>query len=236
MQHGKIRKNTVCGKQCFLQPLRVPKFLQLCKCQGICQLEFPDSGTNEALHGAAAAQFFPNIGTETADIGSLGTFHAEFYHGKLYFQNLDCRQIHMSCLPFHFFARSGQLIELFPIDLQCRIHGWDLVIAADKTGDHFTYLCFTHRHFPLFQNGSRDILGICDLSQQKFCHIFLGPVRQHFTCSGSIPQTYRKHTGSLWIQCTCVPYLFLPADPAKLGYHIMGGKARFLIYIDDAVH
>ena len=89
----------------------------------------------------------------------------ELHHRKSYFQDLDRRQIHMSCLPFHFFTCPGKLIEFFPVDLQCGIHRRNLVITADKASDHFTYLCLIHRYFPFFQNGSRGILGICDLTQ-----------------------------------------------------------------------
>lgn len=122
MQHGKIRKIRSVGSSAS-SSLSVSRSSCSCASVRASAAGIPRLWYERGSAWCRRSTVFPNIGTETADIGSLGTFHAEFYHGKLYFQNLDCRQIHMSCLPFHFFARSGQLIELFPLTFSAEYMG-----------------------------------------------------------------------------------------------------------------
>lgn len=80
------------------------------------------------------------------------------------------------------------------------------------------------------------VLGISFLSKQQHGPVSLCLVGQHVTESGSLSQADRKYTLRCRIQGSGVADFFHAQDTTQLRYHIVGGKAFFLIYIDDSVH
>ena len=83
---------------------------------------------------------------------------------------------------------------------------------------------------------TRSVLGIRLLSQEQHRTVGLGFTRQHITQSGSLAQADRKHALRCRVQGPGVTDLFHAQDAPQLRYHIVGGKAFFLVYIDDSVH
>ena len=83
---------------------------------------------------------------------------------------------------------------------------------------------------------ARGILGIRFLAQKQYCTVGLGFIGQHVTETGSLSQADRKYALRRRVQGSGVTDFFHAQDPTQLRYHIVGGKAFFLVYIDDSVH
>ena len=87
----------------------------------------------------------------------------------------------------------------------------------------------------LLKDGSGQILGIRHLPQKQNRLILLCLSRKQVTQLRCISQTYGKYPDRIRVQGTCMADFFLAAYATQLRHHIMGGKARFLIYIQHAV-
>ena len=62
--------------------------------------------------------------------------------GCIDLKDLDVGDLHQSRLPLHLDPCTGILIELFPVDLACGIHGCKLLIAPGKGKDRLADLRF----------------------------------------------------------------------------------------------
>ena len=135
--------------------------------------------------------------------------------------NLHIQNPYPSGLALHLFAFAGQLIELFSVDLQGRIHGRDLVVVAKEAHDRLPDLLPGGCHRRFCQHPAGSILGVGGLSQQKHC-----PVGLLFFCQKSaelcgISQTDRKNSLRIRIESSRMAYLFLFYDSAELRHHVV---------------
>ena len=142
-----------------------------------------------------------------------------------------------SCFPLYFFALSGKLIKLFPVNFECRIHRRNLIVFSLKAADHIFHF-FIGQIFctVLFQNLTGSILCIRHLTKKKNRLIGFIFICQQVTKLCCFPKADRKYSFGIRIKGSGMPNLFLLYDPTQLCNHIMGRIAFFFIYIQHAMY
>ena len=170
-----------------------------------------------------------------ADIGSLTAGHSYFHQWKMKFQRLNLIEAHRPGFSLNCFALSCQLVKFLSIYLQSRIHRRNLKLLPYKAFQYLSHFLLGHIHRLLFQNCSRHILGIRVDSQMKHCLIRFFLICKKIHQLGALSKSYRQNTGSIRVKSPCMSYFFHMENSPKLGYHIMGGKAFFLVNYNDSL-
>ena len=91
-------------------------------------------------------------------------------------------------------------------------------------------------HFPLFQNGAGDILGVGRKAQAQGGLIGFFGVFKKFHPPGGPAHEHRQHAGGHGVQGAAVADAAGIEHPAQPGGHILAGPVLGFIDNDDSVH
>ena len=110
-------------------------------------------------------------------------------------QKLQLIDLDRTCGTFYLYALTCQLIQLFAVDFDCRIHRRQLHLLAGKLRQHRFQLLFAEgRHRHRFDNLTAVIAGNGLRSQRKFGNIFLAAFYSKFQQTGCTARKNRKNS------------------------------------------
>ena len=230
-------KQPLHGNQRFrFQPVFLRKMLQLAEGTRLFHRKTAHTRALSGFSSLAAAELLPDIMTERPDVGTLEHSTRKVISGSSV-SRIQMEKIctGLACLSTSLPALASSY-SFFPFTLSAGIHGRDLLISP-KEGKHCSLrLLFIHRHLVLLKDGSGQILGYpSPFPEAEPPHTPLSLPQAGHTASLPFP----RHTGSTptasGSRVPVWPIFFWPQYAAQLRHHIMGGKARFLIYIQHAV-
>ncbi len=150
--------------------------------------------------------------------------------------NFNFMNLYVPCLPFYRLSLSCQLIQLFSVNFQGRVHGRNLRILSLKGLNRLIYFFNRRCNLSGFQDFSRYILGIRNLSQKQDSPISLVPIRKKLTYFGCFSQAHWKHAFRIRVQRTCMPNSLLPQDSPEPGNHVVRSISFLFIYINNSVN
>ena len=151
--------------------------------------------------------------------------------------NDDLPDEHFSGLTLDLNTFSGQLIQLFTLMFDCRVHGRNLKDLTCKGADHLPERIPVGNGVILFQDFSCHILCIRNNTQPQDRPVLFIRLQKQVAQPCRTSHTDRKNPPSLRVEGSHMSDLFLSGHPAQLIDHIVAGHAAVLIdYNNPVIH
>ena len=155
------------------------------------------------------------------DIGSFGAGNIESGLREIKIRQFQRMYGHFSGRPVDFFAFPGNLIELFPADLDRRIHRRRLHIVSQKGICRSLQLLKSNLHAAFLQHIAGHILGVCRDSQPDAGFIFFFLGGQHLGQFCRMTEADGKHSFRIRIQGPGMTDFFLLQNSSEHLHNIV---------------
>ena len=203
---------------------------------GIFDAVFSRPDPAKGLHAAPAAQSLTDVLAQGADIGTLGAPHPEAQTGAVKAQVCQLKNGDGSGLALHLLALSGQLVELFAVDLQSRIHGGHLENIPPEPGKDPFHISRGEVDGLFRQRGAGHVLGVRGPAQKQHSLVGLFRVLEELHPPGGPAHEDRQDPRGHRVQGPAVANAPGGIHPAQSGGHILACPTLGLIDNDNAVH